>query len=139
MANKRITTLVKENLKGLSGQTLEEQVTKIQTVLAKVLADDKKKNLAEARRVIAKFAEQHGYTLQDMIETGTTKTKPKGQKKKSNPPKYANPDDSTQTWTGQGRPPKWFVENQDAGITSAEMDINQTQSGNVIPLKKTGT
>ena len=33
----------------------------------------------------------------------------RGRKKAKSSPKYANPDDRSQTWTGRGRKPNWLV------------------------------
>ena len=38
-------------------------------------------------------------------------------------PKYRNPDDPSQTWTGKGQRPGWFVEAQERGITREDMLI----------------
>ena len=38
-------------------------------------------------------------------------------------PKYQNPDNPRQTWTGKGQRPGWFVEAQERGITREDMLI----------------
>ncbi|QPM90182.1 H-NS histone family protein [Pseudooceanicola algae] len=48
----------------------------------------------------AKAAEM-GFSLADL--TGQP-----GRKSKVNPPKYRNPEDGTQTWSGRGRQPAWI-------------------------------
>lgn len=35
-------------------------------------------------------------------------------------PKYVNPDNPSQTWSGRGRPPKWFVDLKSREAASAE-------------------
>ncbi|MBY5973274.1 H-NS family nucleoid-associated regulatory protein [Pseudooceanicola marinus] len=50
----------------------------------------------------AKAAEM-GFSLSEL--TGQT-----GRKAKVNPPKYRNPEDGTQTWSGRGRQPAWIKE-----------------------------
>ena len=48
----------------------------------------------------AKAAEM-GFSLSEL--TGQS-----GRKAKVNPPKYRNPEDATQTWSGRGRHPAWI-------------------------------
>ncbi|MFG5381901.1 H-NS family nucleoid-associated regulatory protein [Yoonia sp. R2-816] len=54
-----------------------------------------------------------------------TKTARKTAKKpkKASIPKYANPDDRTQTWTGKGRKPEWFKAAMAAGKTPEQCEI----------------
>lgn len=63
--------------------------------------EDRKKKAALAE-LEAKAAEM-GFTLNDL--TGSA-----GRGRKVNPPKYRNPEDATQTWSGRGRQPEWFKE-----------------------------
>ncbi|WP_370159024.1 H-NS histone family protein [Limimaricola soesokkakensis] len=48
-------------------------------------------------------AKSAGFSLKDLI--GASAGKPT---KSINPPKYRNPDDQTQTWSGRGRQPQWI-------------------------------
>ena len=61
--------------------------------------EDRKKKAALAE-LEAKAAEL-GFSLNDL--TGGT-----GRSRKVNPPKYRNPEDASQTWSGRGRQPDWF-------------------------------
>lgn len=38
-------------------------------------------------------------------------------------PKYANPDDASQTWTGRGRKPNWVIEALDNGKALEDLSI----------------
>lgn len=47
-----------------------------------------------------------------------------------NPPKYRNPNDSSQTWTGKGRKPAWVVDSLNNGKALDELLIEPSeQSG----------
>jgi DNA-binding protein H-NS len=50
---------------------------------------------------MAALAEKRGYSLRELMGR-------RGNGKLS-VPKYANPDDPSQTWTGRGRKPNWLV------------------------------
>ena len=112
---------MKIDLKGMSRKELE----KLQKDVAKALTRISDKELKAVRDEAAKLAAKHGYTLAD-IAGGTTATKKatkaKGPKTKA-PPKYANPADKTQTWTGKGRQPVWYKEAVAAGAAPASMEI----------------
>lgn len=81
---------------------------------------------AAARRACEALAKDHGYTLDDLIDTGQRTKSGNGQKKPRNPgvPKYRNPFNPDQTWTGKGTRPRWFVAAvQGDGITPESMLI----------------
>ena len=62
----------------------------------------------EALAVLESKAKELGYSLSEL--TGATK-----KSKSVNPPKYRNPSDSSQTWTGRGRQPQWIKDAIAAG------------------------
>lgn len=69
-----------------------------------------KRKVAERLELLNEFkakATAHGFTLEDLLSTKI--------KKAPGQAKYRNPSDSTQTWTGQGRMPKWLVALVDSG------------------------
>jgi len=41
----------------------------------------------------------------------------------SSKPKYRNPDNAAETWTGKGKPPNWFKTAIETGIEKADMLI----------------
>ncbi len=81
----------------------------------------KSKQVREKKAVIAKMAavaKSSGFDFQELISEGAvkkgiaSKAKPSKKKKasaKRGPvaPKYQNPDDKSQKWTGRGRQPRW--------------------------------
>lgn len=69
----------------------------------------------EALEKAREAAAAAGYKLEDLIhmpvvDTGARRGPKPGSTRGSVPPKYANPADPTQTWTGRGRTPAWFNE-----------------------------
>ncbi|MDF1619885.1 H-NS histone family protein [Pseudothioclava nitratireducens] len=55
----------------------------------------------EALKAVEEIAREKGFTLAELTEAAQTKTR------KPVRPKYANPADASQTWTGRGRKPLW--------------------------------
>lgn len=73
----------------------------------------------ELNKIVA-LIEKTGLTAQDITAAmkGGKKRKAAGRSKLAGikiPPKYRNPADKTQTWTGRGRAPAWVVELYEQG------------------------
>ena len=81
-----------------------KELLKLQRDIEKALERLKKKDLKAAKAAAEKAAAAHGFTLSELAGT-VGKAKPA---KKAGRPKYSNPDDKSQTWTGKGRQPDWF-------------------------------
>lgn len=100
---------MKINLKGMTRKELEKLKADIDKALVRVEQTEKK----EALQAAEKAAKALGYSLADLegVKTApkTRAAKPKkatdGRAKVA--PKYRNPNDPEQTWTGRGRKPKW--------------------------------
>ncbi len=111
---------MKVDLKGMSRKELE----KLQKDVEKALSKVSQKELKLARDAAAKAAAKHGFSLDDITTAPARKPRKvaKGPKTKA-APKYANPADATQTWTGKGRQPVWFKETVAAGKAPESMEI----------------
>lgn len=87
----------------LSREELSQLIANAQKALKTVDARRK----AEAKRAAELAAKEYGFSLDEVMEAGA-----KGSK---GAPKYANPSDPSQTWTGRGRKPNWVIEALDSG------------------------
>ena len=67
-----------------------------------------KRRKKEALAAAQKAAQEFGFSLEDVLGSGK-----KGGAKGA--PKYANPADPAQTWTGRGRQPGWVKDALAAG------------------------
>ncbi|MFN3275596.1 MAG: H-NS family nucleoid-associated regulatory protein [Paracoccus sp. (in: a-proteobacteria)] len=70
----------------------------------------------EAMSAVEDAARAHGFNLAELTGAKTRKTG-------SVAPKYANPQDSTMTWTGRGRKPRWVQELLDQGKALEDLTI----------------
>ena len=75
--------------------------------------DDRRKREALAAAETA--AREFGFNLADLTVAKATRGKVA--------PKYANPQDPTQTWTGRGRKPRWVQDALDAGKSLENLEI----------------
>ncbi len=66
------------------------------------------------------MAEQAGLTLGDIV--GIPRAA-KGRGKAKVAAKYANPDDTSQTWSGRGRMPKWLTAKLKSGAKVADFKL----------------
>lgn len=113
---------MKPDLKAMTRKELEKLKADIDKALEKLVGREKKAALAAAE----KAARAHGFSLVEI--TGpeqAAKPKPKTSKgpKKPSLPKYGNPQNKTQTWTGKGRQPDWFKAALASGTTPDELAL----------------
>ena len=86
-------------------------------------------NLARARKEAQRVAREYGVSVEDLTGTAPAPAKSKA-KQKSKPkrrgkvaPKYRNPGDASQTWTGRGRQPAWVAEALAGGARLEDLAI----------------
>lgn len=114
---------MKPNLKSMTRKELQKLKADVEKALVKLAEKDKKAALAAAEKAAA----AHGFSLSDI--TGSAPAKTRGRKgKKPGPktvskPKYRNPGDPEQTWTGKGRQPEWFKTAVTSGTSPEAMEI----------------
>jgi DNA-binding protein H-NS len=71
---------------------------------------------AEAKRAAETAAKEYGFSLDELLGEA-----PKRGSK--SPPKYRNPNDPDQTWTGKGRKPNWVNDALAAGKSLDDLKI----------------
>ena len=101
----------KPNFSKLSTDVLTSYVKDIEKLLAVRAKDDQKREKSLAK--IKALALSEGVELSDLIDTGKTGRRKKTTERKAKAPrakvapKYRNPKNTKETWTGRGRKPKW--------------------------------
>lgn len=101
------------DLTGMSRKELE----KLQADVEKAIQQVAKTEIKDARKAAEKAAAKFGFTLAEIAGGG------KAVKKQPAAAKFANPEDSSQTWSGRGRQPQWYKTAISAGKTPEEMEI----------------
>ncbi len=109
---------MKFDLKNMSRKDLEKLDRDVQKALEKLRKQDLKKVRAE----MEKLAAAHGVSVEDVLG-GKSSAKSKKAPKAKSAPKYANPADKSQTWTGKGRQPDWFKSAIAAGTSPDSMEL----------------
>lgn len=78
-----------------------EELKDLRKQVEAAIKDFEKRRKREALVAAQKAAQDHGFSLEDIL---SEKSGSKGL------PKYANPANPAQTWTGRGRQPNWVKE-----------------------------
>ncbi len=103
------------DLEGFSATELDTLITqakKRKTTLKK------RKPIASVRAKLKAAAAAEGYTIAELFKGKSTEVAParrtrkaakKGRKLGKVAPKYRNPANKSETWTGRGKPPRWMA------------------------------
>lgn len=87
------------DLENLSLKELKQLQKDVSVAVEQYKDRERRKALAE----VEAFARERGLTPGDLSEISLKRSR------KPAAPKYANPADRSQTWTGRGRQPRWVV------------------------------
>ena len=94
------------DIQELSREELEELRVKIDKRLVELEKEHRAAALLEMRDI----AKRHGVSLEEMMQMAAAGASPAGTL-----PKYRDPNNPANTWTGRGRKPKWLVAALDSG------------------------
>lgn len=79
-----------------------------------------KATIRELRSRIEKMVSDAGMTLEQVLNVDKKKGKSAS---KPGAPRYRNPENPEQTWTGHGKRPRWFLDAEARDITPEQMAI----------------
>ncbi len=88
------------DLSNLNQKQLNDLISKAET-RKKAIRQDK---IAKLRKKINDMIKAEGYTFDDVFGTRRKARRSTGKV----PPKYFNPSNPTETWSGRGKRPRWF-------------------------------
>jgi DNA-binding protein H-NS len=90
------------DLKKLNQNQLNDLITKAEQRKIEI----EKEKLAKLRDRVTKLIKDEGFTVEDVFGgRGKSRTRRTASKVA---PKYRNPEDPSQTWSGRGKRPRWF-------------------------------
>lgn len=93
-----------------------DELKRLKKELDKAIANYDDRRKAEARRDLEEKAREYGFSLSELAGVKTTK-------RSTVSPKYRNPGNPEQTWSGRGRQPTWFREAIVAGTEPDDLKI----------------
>ncbi|MDJ1007673.1 MAG: H-NS histone family protein [Paracoccaceae bacterium] len=101
-----------------------KQLEKLAADIAKELESRASKQLDAAIKAAAKAAKEHGFELSEIVGSAPKKRSgKKGSAKPKLPPRYKNPANGGQTWSGRGRQPEWYKDAIKAGKSPQSLEI----------------
>ena len=92
-----------------------EQLNKLKADIEVAAQQRRQTELVDLRTKIDDLIDNSPFSLEEVMEARKMR--------KPVAPKYRNPEDSSLTWTGRGRRPRWVDECLDNGITLESMAI----------------
>ncbi|MEM7777603.1 MAG: H-NS histone family protein [Pseudomonadota bacterium] len=84
--------------------------------IKKAIAVAKERERNALKQQIEAMAQDSGFSVGELFSGRSTKGKTVA-------PKYMNPDNRTETWTGRGRKPRWLVAKLDEGASLDDFAI----------------
>ena len=111
---------MKIDLSKMNRKGLEKLADDVEKARGKI----EKQELKAARAAAEKAARAHGFSLAQVTGAAPAPASKAAKKPvKKSTPKYKNPADPDQTWTGKGRQPDWFKSAVAAGKSPDDMAI----------------
>lgn len=107
------------DLSKLNRKELEKLRKDIDKAIEKLAITERKMALEAAEQA----AREYGFSLADLTADGAGTIKKTRKSPGKIAPKYRNPADAEQTWTGRGRQPVWVREALEAGKTLDDLTI----------------
>ncbi len=110
------------DLKGLS----RKELSKLAKDVAKALKAAEDRERRDARKAAEKAAAEFGYSLGELSgepKAKAPKKRAKGKPKAKAKPKYRNPANPEQTWSGRGRKPQWIHDAVANNVDIADLEI----------------
>ncbi|MGF1650460.1 MAG: H-NS family nucleoid-associated regulatory protein [Hyphomicrobiaceae bacterium] len=114
MSKKAMKTPAKGGI-DLDAMSLKDLI-ELEGRLKKAITVVKERERASLKQMFETEAQQRGFTLQELLAGRTTKGKTVA-------PKYQNPDNKAETWTGRGRKPKWLAAKLEDGANIDDFAI----------------
>ena len=105
----------------LDGMSLED-LRALRARLDRAIESYEGRRKREALAAAEQAAKQFGFNLADLtgVRAGRGGRRAAAQ---AGAPKYAHPDDASQTWSGRGRRPRWVAEQLESGRSLEELAI----------------
>jgi DNA-binding protein H-NS len=95
-----------------------KELKNLQKQVAVAIFDFEKRKKSEALAELKALAQSKGFSLDELLED--TKSR---KKRAPVAPKYADPNNPDNTWSGRGRKPKWMVEALAGGASAEDFAI----------------
>lgn len=83
------------------------QLRDLELEIEQEVKSKRQQELLEAKAAIDEVLEKYGFDLEEVMNAKATKTVK---------PKYKNPNNDLETWSGRGRKPRWVIDIIESGV-----------------------
>ena len=97
------------------------ELTKLRADIDKELIEADERERQEALKAAEQAAAKFGFSLDEL--SGKGKRRKGKQKRAQSAPKFRNPENPEQTWSGLGRKPQWFHDAIANGVPTEKLEI----------------
>lgn len=97
-----------------------EELETLRADIDKAIVALRKRERKEALEAAQKAAASYGFSLDELTSKSAGRSTAKGATAE---PKYMNPENPTQTWTGKGRQPNWYKQAIESGKDADDLLI----------------
>lgn len=94
-----------------------EELRKLQKDVTKAIESFEERKRKAVLAEVDALARERGYKIEELFGQAAPGSR------KPAIPKYANPADKSQTWTGRGRKPRWVIDALDSGKSLDDLAI----------------
>ncbi|MEO6300073.1 MAG: H-NS histone family protein [Paracoccaceae bacterium] len=94
-----------------------KELKDLQSQVAKAVSSFEDRKKKDALAALEEIARARGFTLAELMGTSSVR------KRTPAVAKYANPGNTSDTWSGRGRKPRWFAAALAAGKTPDDLAI----------------
>lgn len=94
-----------------------KELKDLHTQVAKAIATFEDRRMRDAVSKLEANARDLGFSLADLVDASQPRKRPAAA------PKYANPHNADDTWSGRGRKPRWFIDAVEAGKSPVDLEI----------------
>jgi DNA-binding protein H-NS len=114
------------DIENMDENELREVIARAQKALDRIVSKRARRTLKEAKRLALEVGYEATFAKPGRGGRGrkaatAKETTPSGRAKVA--PKYRNPDNPAETWTGRGRKPRWVQDALDAGRSLSDFAI----------------
>ncbi|NSY37912.1 H-NS family nucleoid-associated regulatory protein [Leisingera sp. ANG59] len=95
-----------------------KELLQLQSDVGKALQEAELRERQEALKAAEEAAAKYGFSLDEIASASR-----QGAKKTKAAPKYRNPNNPEETWTGRGRKPHWVHAALTAGMDISDLEI----------------
>ena len=118
------------DINSMSLVELSQHLENLERHKAEVLRSIEQRKKQEKKAVtqqLREFAASKGFSWNELFSDGTVATKVDGRGRYKSMPRFRNPNNPDQTWTGRGTRPQWFKDALNSGVIPESMAIENAE------------